>query len=127
MRLRILVVDDSAVAVAKLSVALEGLGHEVVASVNSGAAALESYRATAPDLVTMDISMPGMCGVEAVRQIYGAFPQARVLMVTSQGQERLVVEALAAGASGYVLKPVRPEKLAEVIHKVLSRPATASD
>lgn len=119
--LNLLVVDDSLISVKKLTLILEGLGHRVVAVAGTGEQALEAYRAFQPDLVTMDITMPGMDGVEATRRIVGEFPQARVIMVTSHGQERMVIDALDAGAGGYVLKPVRAEKLSAMIQKVLAR------
>jgi two-component system chemotaxis response regulator CheY len=105
--------------VKKLRVMIEQLGHCVAGTAGSGSAALSAYREFAPDLVTMDITMPGMDGVEATRQILVDFPDARIIMVTSHGQEKMVIDALDAGAKGYVLKPVRPEKLADMIKKVV--------
>ena len=119
--LNVLVVDDSLISVKKLTLILEGLGHRVAGSAGTGEQALEAYRTLLPDLVTMDITMPGMDGVEATRRIVGESPQARVLMITSHGQERMVIDALDAGARGYVLKPVRAEKLSAMIQKVLAR------
>jgi len=119
--LSVLIVDDSLITVKKLTAMVEGLGHRVVASAASGEKALEGYRAFLPDLVTMDITMPDMDGVEATRRIVKEFPQARVIMVTSHGQERMVIDALDAGAGGYVLKPVRVEKLIDMIDKVMAR------
>lgn len=120
--LNILIVDDSLITVKKLTVLIEQLGHRVAGTAGSGAAALSAYGEVSPDLVTMDITMPGMDGVEATRQIVARFPDARIIMVTSHGQEKMVIDALDAGARGYVLKPVRPEKLAEMIRKVAGHP-----
>ena len=119
--LNILIVDDSLITVKKLTAMLEGLGHSVVGVAGTGQKAIEAYRTFQPDLVTMDITMPDMDGVEATRRIVTDFPQARVIMVTSHGQERMVIDALDAGAGGYVLKPIRVEKLALMIDKVLAR------
>ncbi len=119
--LNVLIVDDSLITVKKLRLLVEQLGHRVVGTAGSGSAALSAYREFTPDLVTMDITMPGMDGVEATRQILVDFPQAKVIMVTSHGQEKMVIDALDAGAKGYVLKPIRPEKLADMISKVVGR------
>ena len=119
--LNVLIVDDSLITVKKLRMMVEQLGHRVAGTAGSGAAALSAYRELSPDLVTMDITMPGMDGVEATRQILVDFPDARIIMVTSHGQEKMVIDALDAGAKGYVLKPIRPEKLADMITKVGGR------
>lgn len=120
-KLKILIVDDSLITVKKLTAMMETLGHDVVGTAGTGGTALAAYRALRPDLVTMDITMPDMDGVEATRRIVADFPTARIIMVTSHGQERMVIDALDAGASGYVLKPIRAEKLADMIDKALSR------
>ena len=119
--LKFLVVDDSMLAIRKVQAMLADMGHEVIRTAATGAEALQAYRETNPDVVTMDITMPDMDGVEATRRIVTDFPQARVIMVTSHGQERMVIDALDAGAGGYVLKPIRVEKLALMIDKVLAR------
>lgn len=119
--LKVLIVDDSLITVKKLTVMLEVLGHRVVATADTGTEALTAYRDSKPDLVTMDITMPDMDGVEATRHIVKEFPHALIIMVTSHGQEKMVIDALDAGARGYVLKPVRQERLADMIAKVVSR------
>ncbi|MBI2236325.1 MAG: response regulator [Magnetospirillum sp.] len=116
--LRVLVVDDSRVTVKKITAIFEQLGHQVVGVARSGHEALEAYRTSNPDLVTMDITMPDVDGVEATRLVLAEFPAANVIMVTARGQERMVVDSLRAGAKGYVLKPVVPERLAEMVAKV---------
>ena len=118
---KVLIVDDSLIAVKKLTLMLEGMGHRVVGTAGTGAKAVEAYRACSPDLVTMDITMPDMDGVEATASIIKEFPDATIIMVTSHGQERMVIDSLDAGAKGYVLKPVRAEKLSDMIDKVMSR------
>jgi len=118
-RLNVLVVDDSLITIKKVTAMLETLGHKVVRTALTGAEAMVAYQHSAPDLVTMDITMPDMDGIEATKRIVNAFPQARIIMVTSHGQEQMVLSALDAGASGYVLKPIKMEKLTAMIAKVL--------
>ena len=102
---------------------LEDLGHCVVGNANTGERAIEAYRAHVPDLVTMDITMPDMDGIEATRRIIDEFPKANIIMVTSHGQERMVIDALGAGAKGYVLKPLHQDKVADMIGRALALPA----
>ncbi|MBI3446852.1 MAG: response regulator [Magnetospirillum sp.] len=123
MPLKVIIVDDSIITVKKLIVLLEGLGHQVVATAGTGIEALEAYRAHKPDFLTMDITMPDMDGVQATASIISEYPDARIIMVTSHGQERMVIDSLEAGASGYVLKPVRIDKLSDMIAKVMERTA----
>lgn len=119
--LRILVVDDSLLAIKKAKAVLEELGHEVVASCKNGAEAVASYAEARPDLVTMDITMPDTDGIQATRQIVAQDPDALVVMVTSHGQEQMVMDAIEAGAKGYVLKPFQKERFAEVINDVIQK------
>ena len=118
---RVMVVDDSVIAASKLRVALETLGHTVVGSSATGAEAPALYRELHPDFVTMDIVMPDMDGVEATRQIVAEFPDAIIIMVTSLGQERMVMDALKAGAVGYILKPIKAEAIRATLDKLASR------
>ncbi len=118
LSLNVMVVDDSMLAVKKMEAMLEKMGHKMVRSVNSGALALEGYWQCMPDFVTMDITMPEVDGIQATKNIIATFPDARIIMVTSHGQEEMVREALKAGAGGYVLKPVNEERLAEYIKKI---------
>lgn len=119
--LRILVVDDSLITVKKLSGMLTALGHRVVHTAGTGQEALSAYETCKPDLVTMDITMPDMDGIEATRRIREKHPEALIIMVTSHGQEKMVLDALKAGAKGYVLKPFREEKLKEVVEAIVKR------
>jgi DNA-binding NarL/FixJ family response regulator len=116
--LKVLIVDDSLLTVRTLTVMLKELGHLVVQHVGTGALALEAYRSCKPDLVTMDITMPDMDGIQATTGIVAEFPDARIIMVTSHGQEGMVMQAVKAGAKGYVLKPIKPEKLRDMIARV---------
>lgn len=117
----IMVVDDSPIAVKKLKLMLEQLNFNVVATASSGKDVLETYRTAQPDLVTMDIVMPEMNGIEATRAVMAEFPSARIIMITSMGQEQMVLEALQAGAKGYLIKPYQETKLYETIQKACRR------
>ena len=116
--LRTLIVEDSPVTVVVMKEILAELGHKVVGTAGTGASALAAYRALQPDLVTMDVVMPDMDGIEATRQIVESFPDAMVVMVSGQGWEATVARALAAGASGYVVQPVGKYKLREVLRMI---------
>lgn len=119
--LKILVVDDSPIIVRKLVVLLEELGHDVIRTAATGAEAIAAYEVCKPDMVTMDITMPDMDGIQATRHIMSQFPRAKIIMITSHGQEKMVLEALKAGARGYVLKPFQKDKIEDVIQKACSR------
>src|SRR5688500_4944334 len=99
---------------------LQQAGFEVVGEAESGLQAIEKYRALRPDLVTMDIVMPDMGGIDAVREITKLDPQARVLMCSAMGQQALVVEALQAGAKDFVVKPFQPSRVLEAVERILS-------
>lgn len=119
--LKILVVDDSELMVRKLETLLTEMGHRVVATANTGQQAIVAYSLHKPDLMTLDITMPDMDGISAAKVILEHFTDARIIMVTSNGLQSMVVDALKAGAKGYVLKPIRPDKLAEQIDRIMSR------
>jgi len=117
--LNALVVDDSIITTDKLVNMLTELGHNVLQVAGTGEEALTAYRQLQPDFVTMDITMPDMDGVQATRLIVEEFPHANIIMATSHGQEKMVLAAIDAGARGYILKPIRKEKLQESIAKVM--------
>jgi two-component system chemotaxis response regulator CheY len=119
--LNVMIVDDSPIIVRKLAMMLEQLGYRIVGTAENGKSAVEVYRTTRPDVVTMDITMPEMDGIEATRAIIKAFPEAKVVMVTSHGQEKMVLDALKAGAKGYVIKPFQEHKVFEAIQKACKR------
>ncbi len=122
---RVLVVDDSLITIKRLSAMIEDVGHQVVGSAGSGEQAVHAYRACNPDLVTMDITMADMDGIEATRRILSEFPDAVIIVVTSHGQERMVIESITAGAKGYVLKPVRADNLKAMIERAMARAPAA--
>lgn len=119
--LKVLIVDDSPIISRKLTMMVELLGYKVVKTAATGTEAIAAYRACRPDVVTMDITMPDMDGIEATRHIMAEFPDAKIVMVTSHGQEKMVLDALKAGAKGYVLKPFDGNKVSEAIQKACKR------
>ncbi len=119
--LNVMVVDDSPIIVRKLTALLNTLGYNVIKTAEDGAEAVEDYKQYKPDIVTMDVTMPKMDGIEATQAIMSEFPDAKIVMVTSHGQETMVLNALKAGAKGYVLKPFHQQKVYETIQKVCNR------
>jgi two-component system chemotaxis response regulator CheY len=95
-------------------------GFEVVGEAESGVQAVDKYRQLKPDLVTMDIVMPDMGGIEAVREICKTDPDAKILMCSAMGQQALVVEAIQAGAKDFVVKPFQPSRVLEAVQRVLA-------
>jgi two-component system chemotaxis response regulator CheY len=117
-RLNVLIVDDSRLAVQVLKSALEDLGHKVVRTAGTGAEAMTAYQACNPDVVTMDITMPDMDGIAATEKLVKSYPDARIIMVSSHAQQNMVMDALKAGAKGYILKPIQPDKLRDTLEQV---------
>ena len=119
--LNVMVVDDSPIIIRKLTALLNTLGYVVVKTAENGVEAVETYEQYKPDVVTMDVTMPEMDGIEATQAIMSKFPDAKIVMVTSHGQETMVLNALKAGAKGYILKPFHQQKVYETIQKVCNR------
>jgi two-component system chemotaxis response regulator CheY len=119
MALRVMLVDDTAFMRRMLRDIMVQAGFEVSAEASNGRQAVEAYRQARPDLVIMDITMPEMDGVAAVREIAGADPAARIVMCSALGQQELIIEALEAGACDFVVKPFVPEKVLEAVRKVM--------
>lgn len=129
-KLRILLVDDHAVVLAGIRSLLEGEADmEVVGEARSGEEAVDKATQLQPELVLMDIAMPGMNGIEATRRIKTALPETNVLILTMHDDEQFFFPALRAGASGYVVKEAEPRELLNAIqtvgrgHVFLSSPA----
>lgn len=123
MKSRVLVVDDAIFMRKMVSEILEENGMEIVGEADTGSSAVERYNELKPDLVTMDIIMPEMNGIDAVRQIMAADSNAKIVMCSALGQQALVQEALAAGAKDFLIKPFNPSRVIEVITKVLNQTA----
>jgi len=116
--LNILVVDDSLIMRRNITKMIESLGHRVIGEAKDGLESITLYSKLKPDLVTMDITMPEMDGITAVKELKKIDKNAKIIMVTSHGQEEMVIHAIRNGASGYLLKPINVIKLRDSIRKV---------
>ncbi|CAM3377112.1 response regulator [Hydrogenibacillus schlegelii] len=116
---RILVVDDAAFMRMMLKDILTKNGYEVVGEAPDGAKAVELYQELKPDLVTMDITMPEMDGIQALKEIKKIDPQAKVIMCSAMGQQAMVIEAIQAGAKDFIVKPFQAERVLEAVRKLL--------
>jgi two-component system chemotaxis response regulator CheY len=94
---------------------------EIIGEAETGAEAVEKYKELRPDLVTMDIIMPEMNGIDAVRAIIAFDPKAVIIMCSALGQQALVQDAINAGAKDFLIKPFNPSRVIEVITKVMNR------
>ena len=115
----ILIVDDSRTSRKILKGILESEGYEVVGEATNGQEGYDRYVELKPDIVTMDITMPVLDGIEALKKIKGEYPDAKVVMVTAAGQKTKMVEAVQNGANEFVSKPFEPEQLKQIIDKVM--------
>jgi two-component system, NarL family, response regulator DevR len=117
--IRILIADDHSVVRAGLRALLERQGHfRVIAEAGTGEEAIEAAKVHQPDVTVMDIRMPGISGIEACRRIVEHVPGCRVIMLTSYAEDELVMAAIQAGASGYVLKRIGDNELVQAVERV---------
>ncbi len=115
---KILIVDDAEFLRVRISKMLVSNGHEVMEAEN-GAVAVSTYKAHRPDAVLMDVTMPEMDGLAALKAIRSGDPNARVVMLTALGQESVVLEAIKSGAKDFVVKPFEPARVLAAITKAL--------
>ena len=111
---RVLVADDSVFVRTQIVKIVQALGHET-AEAADGAEAVSAFERWRPDLVLLDITMPEMDGLEALRNILGIDPEATVVMVSALAANRVVMDALSIGARDFLAKPIDPDKLAQII------------
>lgn len=116
---RILIIDDAKFMRITLRNILINANHEVVGEGENGKEAIELYREFRPDLVTMDITMPEMDGIEAVKMIKKEFPNAKIVMCSAMGQQKMVVEAIEAGAKDFIIKPFDELRVTDAVNRVL--------
>ncbi|GER65634.1 chemotaxis protein CheY [Weizmannia acidilactici] len=117
---KILIVDDAAFMRMMIKDILTKNGYEVVAEAADGAQAIEKYREYRPDLVTMDITMPEVDGISALKEIKKIDPNAKVIMCSAMGQQAMVIDAIQAGAKDFIVKPFQADRVIEAIQKTLS-------
>lgn len=116
---KILVVDDEKFMRMTLKRILETNGHEVVGEAANGFEAVYLYAKLKPDLVTMDITMPEMDGLEAVERICSEHPEAKIIMCSAMGQGKMVASSLMKGAKDFIIKPFNPERIHNALEKLL--------
>ncbi|MDX2207367.1 MAG: response regulator [Gemmatimonadales bacterium] len=115
----VLICDDAIFMRTMVGDILTQAGFEVVGEAETGVQAVEKYKHLRPDLVTMDIVMPDMGGIDAVKAIIAHDPNAKILMCSAMGQQQLVVEAIQAGAKDFVVKPFQPARVLEAVKNLL--------
>jgi two-component system chemotaxis response regulator CheY len=126
MRRRVLIVDDALFMRRMIRDILEGSKrYEVVGEAATGLEAVTRYQETCPDVVTLDVVMPGMDGIEACRQILQLDPAARVVICSALGQESMVLEAISAGARDFIVKPFAPERVLRVLDNLTTETVPA--
>lgn len=116
---RILIVDDAAFMRMMIRDILTKNGFEVVGEAQDGAQAVEKFKELHPDLITMDITMPEMDGIAALKEIRTLDPNARVIMCSAMGQQAMVIDAIQAGAKDFIVKPFQSDRVIEAINKTL--------
>lgn len=116
---KIMIVDDASFMRLSIRRMLEKYDFDVIAEAVDGNDAVEKYKTNRPDLVTMDVTMPNMSGIDALKEIKKMDPHAKVVMVTAMGQEALIREAVMSGATSFIVKPFKEEKLIEVLTGIL--------
>ncbi|KAA0547927.1 response regulator [Bacillus suaedaesalsae] len=117
---KILIVDDAAFMRMMIKDILSKNGYEIVGEAADGMQAVEQYKEHQPDLVTMDITMPEMDGITALKEIKKLNPSAKVIMCSAMGQQAMVIDAIQAGAKDFIVKPFQADRVLEAIGKALS-------
>lgn len=117
---RVLIVDDAAFMRLSIKTMLSRSEFEVVGEAENGAIGVQLYKELHPDIVTMDITMPVLSGIDALKQIKAFDPQARVVMLSAMGQEAMVKEAIISGAKSFIVKPFKEEHVIQTFNKILA-------
>ena len=116
---KILVSDDAAFMRMMIKDILTKAGHEVVGEAENGTVAIAKYKDLRPDLVTMDITMPDVDGIQALKAIKEVDPDAKIIMCSAMGQQAMVIEAIQSGAKDFIVKPFQPDKVIASVTRVL--------
>lgn len=119
MSKRVLIVDDAVFMRMMIKDILSKNEFEVVGEGANGAEAVEKYKELKPDIVTMDITMPEVDGIEAVKEIKKIDPNAKIIMCSAMGQQAMVMDAIQAGAKDFIVKPFQGERVLEALNKAL--------
>jgi len=119
MAIRILVVDDAAFMRMMIKDILSKNGYEIAGEAENGLRAIEKFQELHPDLTTMDITMPEMDGIAAVKEIRKIDPNAKVIMCSAMGQQSMVIESIQSGARDFIVKPFQADRVLEAIRKVV--------
>ena len=115
---KILIVDDSRTSRKMLRNILESNGHEIIDEAVNGQEGVQKFQALNPDVVTLDITMPVVDGVEALKMIKALDPESKVVMVTAAGQKNKMIECIKAGANEFLTKPFEQQEIVDVINKM---------
>jgi two-component system chemotaxis response regulator CheY len=116
---RILIVDDAAFMRMMIKDILSKNGYEVVGEAENGARALEKYKETLPDLVIMDITMPEVDGIQAVKNIKSIDGNAKIIMCSAMGQQAMVIESIQAGAKDFIVKPFQADRVVDAVKRII--------
>ncbi|MCD6451960.1 MAG: response regulator [Acidobacteria bacterium] len=116
---RVLIVDDAMFTRTLISDILAKAGYEIAGEAGSGVEAIEKYKELSPDVVIMDLIMPDMGGIEAIKKIIAEDPKANIIVCSAMGQQALVVEAIEAGAKDFIVKPFQPAQILDTLSKVV--------
>ncbi len=116
---KILIVDDAAFMRMMIKDILSKNGYEIAGDAENGAKAIEKYKELIPDLVIMDITMPEVDGIQAVKEIKKVNADAKIIMCSAMGQQAMVIESIQAGARDFIVKPFQAERVVEAVKKVL--------
>lgn len=119
MAIKVLVVDDAAFMRMMIKDILSKNGYDVVGEAENGLKALEKYQELKPDLTTMDITMPEMDGITAVKEIKKIDAAAKIIMCSAMGQQAMVIEAIQSGARDFIVKPFQPDRVLEAVRKAV--------
>lgn len=116
---KIMIVDDSVIIRMRLKDLFESKGFEVVAEAETGEKAIMKFNESKPDIVTMDIVMPGISGIEAVEKLIEINPEVKIIMLSGAAQRTMILKAIKSGAVNYLIKPFQESKVMEVVYEVL--------
>ena len=120
MSAKVLIVDDAAFMRMMIKEILSKNGYDVVGEAENGREAVAKYKDLTPDLVTLDITMPEMDGISALKEIKAFNPAAKVIMCSAMGQQSMVIDAIQAGAKDFIVKPFQADRVLEAVSKTVS-------